>query len=222
MLALRVVPRDQGTGLGQGADVAGAVLITSAMMLSVFTIVKPAVAGRLAGRRGRWNSAAVTLALLAGFIVRQLTARQSAHAAAHPGGRATIAAANLIQVLIVAGMFGMFFLGALYLRLVLGYSPLRIGLAFLPVASVMGAVSVRYADRLVRAVRCAARADGRAGADRRGAGGVRVAPVHGGYAMHVLPAMLLMGAGAGLAFPVLMTVAMAGADADDAGLASGW
>ena len=62
-------------------------------------------------------------------------------------------AANLIQVLSVAGMFGMFFLGALYLRRILGYSPLQIGLAFLPVAVVMGTLSVRYTDRLVCAVR---------------------------------------------------------------------
>ena len=219
VLALRVVPRDQGTGLRQGADVAGAVLITSAMMLSVFTIVKPASQdGWLAPRTLEF--AGVSVALLAGFIVRQLTARNPLMPLRILAVR-TIAAANLIQVLIVAGMFGMFFLGALYLRLVQGYSPLRIGLAFLPVASVMGAVSVRYADRL----------SARFGARRTLMAGLvliagaltvfAVAPVHGGYAIHVLPAMLLMGAGAGLAFPVLMTVAMAGADADDAGLASG-
>jgi EmrB/QacA subfamily drug resistance transporter len=219
VLALRVVPQDEGTGLRQGADVAGALLITSSMMLGVYTIVKPASQdGWLAGRTLAFG--AVSLALLAGFIIRQLTARNPLMPLRILAVR-KIAAANLIQVLIVAGMFGMFFLGALYLRLVEGYSPLRIGLAFLPVASVMGAVSVQYADRL--STRFGARATLEAGLVLIGGALTlfAVVPVHGGYALHILPAMLMMGAGAGLAFPVLMTVAMAGVDADDAGLASG-
>jgi predicted MFS family arabinose efflux permease len=132
-----------------------------------------------------------------------------------------IAAANLIQVLSVAGMFGMFFLGALYLRRILGYSPLEIGLAFLPVAVVMGALSVRYTDRL--AGRFGARAVLIAGLVLIAGALVLFAqaPIHGGYAIHDLPVMVLMGAGAGLAFPALMTVAMAGATPADAGLASG-
>ncbi len=219
VLALRVVPRDQGTGLRQGADVPGAVLITSAMMLGVFTIVKPAAEdGWLAGRTLAFG--AVSVALLAGFIVRQMTARNPLMPLRILADR-KIAVANLIQVLIVAGMFGMFFLGALYLRLVLGYSPLRIGLAFLPVATVMGTLSVRFTDRL--SARFGARSVLVAGlALMAGALSLfAVAPVHGGYLVHVFPVMLLMGAGAGLAFPVLMTVAMAGTDEDDAGLASG-
>ncbi len=219
MLALRVVPRDRGTGLRQGADVTGALLITGAMMLSVYTIVKPASEyGWLAGQTLAFG--AVSVALLAGFIVRQRTARNPLMPLRILTVR-TIVAANLIQVLIVAGMFGMFFLGALYLRLVQGYSPLRIGLAFLPVATVMGIVSVRYADRL--SARFGSRNALVAGLVLIGAALslFAVAPVHGGYARHVLPVMALMGTGAGIAFPVLMTVAMAGADADDAGLASG-
>ncbi len=118
------------------------------MMLGVFTIVKPAsqdgwLAGADAGLRRGVGGAA-------GRIHRPPDDRaEPAHAAAHPGCPQD-RGGNLIQVLIVAGMFGMFFLGALYLRLVLGYSPLRIGLAFLPVASVMGTLSVRYTDRLPR------------------------------------------------------------------------
>ena len=219
VLALRVVPRDRGTGLRQGADVLGALLITGAMMLSVFTIVKPAAEdGWLAGRTLTFG--AVALALLAGFIVRQLTARHPLMPLRILAAR-KIAAANLIQVLSVAGMFGMFFLGALYLRRILGYSPLQIGLAFLPVAVVMGALSVRYTDRL--AGRFGARAVLVAGLVLIAGALVLFAqaPVRGGYAVHDLPVMVLMGAGAGLAFPALMTVAMAGATPADAGLASG-
>jgi EmrB/QacA subfamily drug resistance transporter len=219
MLALRVVPRDQGAGLRAGADVIGAVLITGAMMLGVFTIVKPAAEdGWLAGRTLAFG--AVSAALLAGFIVRQLTARNPLMPLRILRAR-TIAAANLIQVLSVAGMFGMFFLGSLYLRRVLGYSPLQIGLAFLPVAVVMGTLSVRYTERL----------SARFGARKTLVAGLALiaaalflfaqAPVGGDYALHVLPVVALMGAGAGLAFPALMTVAMAGVNPADAGLASG-
>jgi len=218
-LALRVVPRDRGTGLRQGADIAGALLITGAMMLGVFTIVKPASEdGWLAGRTLAFG--AVSVALLAGFIVRQMTARNPLMPLRILATR-KIAAANLIQVLGVAGMYGMFFLGALYLRRILGYSPLQIGLAFLPVAVVMGALSVRYTDRL--AARFGARAVLVAGLVLIAAALVLFAqaPVRGGYVLHDLPVMVLMGAGSGLAFPALMTVAMAGASPADAGLASG-
>jgi len=219
VLALRVVPRDRGTGLRRGADVAGALLITGAMMLGVFTIVKPAAEnGWLAGRTLALG--AVSAALLAGFAARQLTARNPLMPSRILRARA-IAAANLIQVLSVAGMFGMFFLGSLYLRLVLGYSPLRIGLAFLPVTVVMGTLSIRYTDRL--AARFGARATLVAGLGLIAAALFLFAqaPVGGGYAANDLPVMLLMGAGAGLAFPALMTAAMAGATPADAGLASG-
>jgi EmrB/QacA subfamily drug resistance transporter len=219
MLAVRVVPRDQGAGLRAGADVIGAVLITGAMMLGVFTIVKPASEdGWLAGRTLAFG--AVSVALLAGFIVRQLTARNPLMPLRILSAR-TIAAANLIQVLSMAGMFGMFFLGSLYLRRVLGYSPLQIGLAFLPVAVVMGTLSVRYTDRLAAQI----------GARKTLIAGLALtavalflfaqAPAGGDYALHVLPVVVLMGAGAGLAFPALMTVAMAGVTPADAGLASG-
>jgi len=146
ILALRLVPRDQGAGMRNGADAAGALLITGAMMLSVFTIVEPAAEdGWLAGRTLAFGAA--SLVLLAGFIVRQRTARNPLMPLRILAAR-KIAAANLIQVLGVAGMFGMFFLGALYLREMLGYSPLQIGLAFLPVAVMMGTLSVRYTERL--------------------------------------------------------------------------
>ena len=219
ILALRLVPRDQGAGLRNGADAAGALLITGAMMLSVFTIVKPAAEdGWLAGRTLAFGAA--SLVLLAGFIVRQRTARHPLMPLRILAAR-KIAAANLIQVLGVAGMFGMFFLGALYLRELLGYSPLQIGLSFLPVAVVMGTLSVRYTERL--ATRFGARSTLIAGLALI-AGALFLftqAPVHGAYALHDLPVMVLMGAGAGLAFPALMTVAMAGATPADAGLASG-
>ncbi len=219
VLATRVIPRDQGTGLGNGADVAGALLITSAMMLSVFTIVKPAAEdGWLAGRTLAFGT--VSLALLAGFILRQRTARNPLMPLRVLANR-NIAGANLIQLFSVAGMFGMFFLGSLYLRLVLGYSPLRIGLAFLPVTIMMGTLSVRYSERI--SARFGARTTLISGLALIAAALVLFtqAPVGGGYASHILPVTMLMGTGAGLAFPALMTVAMTGVTPADVGLASG-
>jgi predicted MFS family arabinose efflux permease len=132
-----------------------------------------------------------------------------------------LAAANIIQILSVAGMFGMFFLGALYLRRVLGYDALQIGLAFLPVSVTMGLISIRYSERLV--TRFGARATLLPGLTLivLALGLFARAPVHGSYVAHVMPSMFLLGIGAGVSFPALMTVAMAGTAPADAGLASG-
>jgi len=121
----------------------------------------------------------------------------------------------------VAGMFGMFFMGALYMEQVLGYDPLEIGLAFLPATLVMGSMSIRYSERLIMSF----------GARRSLlvgmvliAGGLALftrAPVDGAYVEHVLPVMILLGFGIGVCFPALMTLAMSGATKEDAGLASG-
>ncbi len=145
--AVRVIGRDRGAGLRAGMDVPGALLITAAMMLAVFTIVDPAAQqGWLAAKT--LGLAAASLVLLGAFIARQRTARHPLMPLRIFASR-NVTGANLVQVLGTAGMFGMFFLGSLYLREVQGYDPLQIGLAFLPVAVVMGALSVRYTDRLV-------------------------------------------------------------------------
>jgi EmrB/QacA subfamily drug resistance transporter len=219
LAALRLVADEPGIGLRQGADVPGAVLITSALMLGVYTIVGPA------SKHG-WGSSstlllgAAAIALLIVFFVREATAN-SPLMPLRVFRLRPVAAANAIQILSVAGMFGMFFLGALYLRRILGYDPLEIGLAFLPVAVVMGALSVRYNEKLT--ARFGARTVLIAGLVLIAGALVLFAPapIGGGYAIHDLPVMVLMGAGAGLAFPALMTVAMAGATPADAGLASG-
>ena len=118
----------------------------------------------------------------------------------------------------------MFFLGSQYLRQIQGYDPLRIGLAFLPVAVVMGVLSVRYTDRLV--MRFGARTLMFPGLGLIAAGLALFATVPAGggagtYVSHVLPVTLLIGTGAGLCFPALMTLAMSAATPGDAGLASG-
>jgi EmrB/QacA subfamily drug resistance transporter len=217
--ALRVIRPDRGAGLRAGADGPGALLVTAAMMLTVFTIVGPAAQqGWLAART--LTLGACSLALFGGFILRQRTARNPLMPLRIFSSR-NLAGANLVQVLSTAGMFGMFFLGSLYLRLVLGYDPLRIGLAFLPVTVTMGTLSVRYTDRLV--LRFGARAVMLPGLGLIAAGLAlfALAPAGGGYLSHIFPVTLLVGTGAGLSFPALMALAMSSATPQDAGLASG-
>src|SRR6201992_1743777 len=144
--ARRVIDRDRGAGLRAGADGPGAMLVTGAMMLGVYTIVGPAAQqGWLATET--LALAPPTRALLGGFLLRQRMAR-------HPlmplrmFRSGAVAGANLVQVLGTAGILGMFSLASLCLREILHYDPLQIGLAFLPVAVVMGTLSVRYTDRL--------------------------------------------------------------------------
>jgi MFS family permease len=115
----------------------------------------------------------------------------------------------------------MFFLGALYMQQILGYAPLEVGLAFLPSAVVMGALSVRYSEKLIMDVGARATLVGGLTAAAIGLVLFSLAPVDGSFIVNILPVMLLLGLGAGLAFPALMTLAMSGATPQDAGLASG-
>jgi EmrB/QacA subfamily drug resistance transporter len=219
LLAVRLIERDRGIGFGRGADFAGAALITTALMLLVYTIVKPAADDGW-GATTTLALGAVALALLVAFIVRQATARNPLMPLRIFRSR-NVAGANAIQAVVVAGMYGMFFLGALYLERVLGYDPLQIGLAFLPTTLIMGTLSLRYTERLVM----------RFGARNTLIPGLCLvalalllftrSPVDGSYVTDVLPVMVMLGIGIGTSFPSLMTLAMSGATRSDAGLASG-
>jgi EmrB/QacA subfamily drug resistance transporter len=219
VFALRLLPKDNGIGFGGGADVPGAALITGALMLLVYTIVEPA-ADYGWGATPTLVLGAGAVALLAAFLVREATTANPLIPLRIFRSR-KISGANAIQALSVAGMFGMFFLGALYLQRILGYDALQTGLAFLPATLVMAALSLGYSERLIT----------RFGAQTTLVPGLVLilaalvlfaqAPVDGHYVLHVLPVMVLLGAGAGIAFPALMTLAMSDATPADAGLASG-
>jgi EmrB/QacA subfamily drug resistance transporter len=217
--ATRLLGRDRGLGFRSGADVPGALLITGALMLGVYTIVKPAAEdGWTAGTTLALGAAAI--ALLAAFVAREATAKAPLMPLRIFRSR-SVSGANAVQVLAVAGMFGLFFLGALYLQRILGYDALEIGVAFLPSTLTMGVLSLRYSGRLV--MRFGARNTLIPGLLLVFAGLVlftRV-PVDGSYLTDVMPAVILIGLGAGTAFPALMTLAMSAATPSDAGLASG-
>src|SRR5688500_1184426 len=218
LLALRLVESRPGIGLSEGADLPGAVLVTSGLMLAVYTILGVEEHG--------WTSAqtlalgAVSIGLVAAFVARQARVATPLMPLRLFRSR-EVAGANLVMALLVVGMFGLFFLGALYLQLVLGYEALEVGLAFLPATLVMGTLSLGFTDKLNM---------------RFGPANVLIAglafliaamllfartPVDGNYWIDLLPLMLLFGVGAGVSFPALMMLAMSGATPSDAGLASG-
>jgi EmrB/QacA subfamily drug resistance transporter len=218
LAASRLLDSDEGIGTEQGADVPGALLLVSSLMLGVYTIVKASDYG--------WGSShtigfgAVAVGLLAAFVAREATARHPLVPLRIFRSRTT-SAANVIQMLMVAGMFGMFFLGALYLQRVLHYSAIGVGLAFLPVALGIAALSLRFAPQLI--MRFGARATLLPGLVLMLGGLLLFArsPIHASYAVDLLPSMVLLGVGAGLSFPSLMTLAMSDATPSDSGLASG-
>ncbi len=217
--AQRLLQDGRGIGLSGGADLPGAALIVGSLMLGVYTIVSPA-AEHGWGSATTLGFAAGSLALLVLFVVREATARLPLMPLRVFRSR-DVVGANAIQALLVAGMFGTFFLGSLYLQRVLHYDPLKIGFAFLPTTVVMGTLSLRYSERLI--MRFGARRTLLPGMVLVAAGLLLFAriPVHGSYATDVLPVMLLLGVGVGSSFPALMTLAMADVAPQDAGLASG-
>jgi len=209
---------DRGAGLAEGADVPGAVLITSALMLGVYTIVGVAEEGWTSTRTLGLGAISVLLVVL--FVVRETHAAKPLVPFSIFRSR-NVTGANIIQMLAMAGLFGIGFLGALYLQRVLGYTPVKVGLAFLPATLIMGVLSLRVTAGLI----------GRFGSRKvLIVGLVFVAlslvlfarvPVDGDYVTDVLPIMLLQGIGPGLAFPALMTLAMSGATPENAGVTSG-
>jgi EmrB/QacA subfamily drug resistance transporter len=218
LLAVRLVEGRDGIGLKAGADLPGAVLITSGLMLGVYTILE-------AGDNG-WGSlqtlglGGIAIALLVTFVARQARIENPLMPLRLFRSR-NVAGANLVMALLVVGFFGMFFLGALYLQGILGYDALQVGLAFLPSCIVMGTLSLGYAEKLMMGIGPRAALVGGLAAAAVGLLLFARAPVDGNWVIDVLPVMLLLGTGAGLAFPALMTLAMSGATQSDAGLASG-
>jgi EmrB/QacA subfamily drug resistance transporter len=218
-LALRLLPASHGAAVSGRLDVAGAVTVTSALMLAVYAIVN--------GNQNGWTSLqtlgllAVAAALLAAFVAIE----SRVDAPLMPLGLLrlrNVAFANLAGVLWAAAMFAWFFLSALYLQLVLGYTPLQVGLAFLPGNLVMGALSIGVSAKLV--MRFAIKPPLAAGLLVAATGLLLFAraPVDGSYVVDVLPGMLLLGFGAGIAFNPILLAAMSDVSPEEAGLASGF
>ena len=218
VVSAKLLADDKGIGLAHGADALGAILVTAALMLGVYTIVQTSDYGLVSVRTAALG--AVTAALLAGFVVRQARGRNPILPLRIFRSR-SVAGTNLVQALMSTSFLGFFFLGSLDLERVQGYRPMAIGLAFLPVAVVMALFSVRFSAQLI----------GRFGAAPMLFTGLAVAgialaavalgPVHPSYVLNLMVPMALLGLGGGLCFPALTMIAMADVAPQDAGLGSG-
>jgi EmrB/QacA subfamily drug resistance transporter len=217
VLCLMLIPAGRGQA-GQRLDVAGAVSVTTSLMLAVYAVVNGNEAGWGSGQTvGLLGSAAVLLAAFL-FIESRVASPLM------PLGLfrlRNVATANVAGVLWAAAMFAWFFISALYMQLVLQYTPLQVGLAFLPANLIMAALSLGASAKIV--MRYGFRAPLAAGLGLAAAGLALFAraPVDGSFVVHVLPGMLLLGLGAGIALNPMLMSAMSEVDPGDSGLASG-
>ncbi|MBG9390627.1 MFS transporter [Caenimonas aquaedulcis] len=216
-LCMLLIPASPGVR-GARLDWVGSITVTGALMLAVYAVV--------GGNEAGWASVR-TLGLLAGAVVLLaifLWTESRVPAPLMPLGlfrHRNIAAANVAGVLWAAAMFAWFFISALYMQLVLGYTPMQVGLAFLPANLIMAALSLGVSARVV--MRYGFRWP-MAGGLLLGASGLALfalAPVQGSFALHVLPGMVLLGVGCGIAFNPLLMAAMSEVGPEDSGLASG-
>ncbi|MBV8975522.1 MAG: MFS transporter [Sinobacteraceae bacterium] len=218
MLGRALINETERLGLGHGVDVIGSLLVTVALMLGVYAIVKATDYGWLSLHTVGFGVAA--LALLAVFVAvesRLANPMFPLRILRVPG----LAASSVVRGFLVTGMFSTFLLGVLYLQHVHGYGALRTGLAFLPLTLVLGLSSVGITARLM---------------ERFGPTRVLVAglititaslfllsrlPAHTAYLPAIFVPFTLLGVGAGLSFLPLTMIAMAEVPSADAGLASG-
>jgi EmrB/QacA subfamily drug resistance transporter len=216
--SLRLLPSANRPAVAERLDVAGAVTVTSALMLAVYAIVNGNEAGWLSAQTiGLLAGAAALLALFLGIEARAEAPLIPLSLFRLPN----LATANVIGVLWAAAMFAWSFLSALYLQLVLGYGPLQVGLAFLPTNIIMGAFSLGLSAKFV--LRFGIRPSLTTGLLLNAAGLALFAraPVGGNYLIDVLPSMILLGCGAGMSFNPLLLAAMSDVEPSASGLASG-
>jgi EmrB/QacA subfamily drug resistance transporter len=218
ILSLRLLPAAPGLA-GQGRlDVGGAVTVTASLMLAVYAIVNGNEVGWTSGRTLGLLAAAA--ALLTAFLSIEGRVRAPLMPLRLFRLR-NVATANVVGILWAAAMFAWFFLSALYLQLVLGYSPLQVGLAFLPSNVIMAAFSIGLSAKLV--MRFGIRVPLAAGLLLAAAGLALFArlPVEGNFVVDVLPSMILLGFGAGMALNPVLLAAMSDVAPEESGLASG-
>ncbi len=216
-LSLRLLPAAPGMAAGGRLDVAGAVMITAALMLAVYAIVNGNETGWTAGETLGLLGGAVVL--IVAFVVREARIASPLVPLGLFRNR-NVSVANVTGILMAAGLFAYFFLSALYLQNVLGYTPLEVGFAYLPSMILWGATSL-YSDKLVM----------RFGIKPPLVVGLGLmtlslllfarAPVDGNFALDVLPATIAVGLGAGIGFNPILLAAMGGVAPQEAGLASG-
>ena len=218
MWCLRLVPAASSRKIGARIDVAGAVTVTASLMLAVYAIVN--------GNQAGWTSPqtigllAVAALLLVAFLAIEMRVRDPLM----PLGLfklRNVATANVVGVLWAAAMFAWFFISALYMQIVLGYSAMSVGLAFLPANVIMAAFSLGLSAKIV--MRFGIRRPMAVGLLLAAAGLLLFARarVDGTFMVDVFPGMSLLGLGAGVAFNPVLLAAMSDVDRSESGIASG-
>jgi EmrB/QacA subfamily drug resistance transporter len=215
--ALRIVPESLAEKRPDTVDIAGAVSVTGGLVVLVYAIVKAQQWGF--GSARTLGLGAVAVALLAAFV---LIERRSKAPLVRLGIFRTrsLSGANLVMTLVAAGMFSMFFFVTLYVQDVLGYSPLKAGLSFLPVtAGIM--IGAGIAQQGIS--RLGARLQTMVGIGTATIGMflLTALPAHGSYASDLLPGLLFIALGMGMTFVPITLMATTNVHADDQGLASG-
>jgi EmrB/QacA subfamily drug resistance transporter len=218
LLSLRLLPAARMDSTGTRLDVGGAVTVTASLMLAVYAIVNGGQKGWLSGQTLGLLAAAV--ALLGVFLTLESHVRSPLMPLRLLRLR-NVATANVVGIMWAAAMFAWFFISALYLQLVLGYSPLQVGLAFLPGNLVMGVLSLGFSAKLV--MRFGIKPPLVVGLSIAAVGLALFAraPVDGNFLIDVFPSMVLLGFGAGIAFNPVLLAAMSDVEPQESGLASG-
>jgi EmrB/QacA subfamily drug resistance transporter len=217
-LCMILLPDSRGHAAGGRLDVTGAVTVTLSLMLAVYAIVN--------GNEAGWQSAqtigliVASAVLMVVFLIVESRVREPLMPLKLFRSR-NVSVSNIVGVLWAAAMFAWFFMAALYLQVVLRYEPMQVGLAFLPANLIMGAFSIGISAKLV--MRFGIRIPLAVGL-ALGAAGLALfaqSSPNGEFVSDVLPGMLLLGFGAGIAFNPLLLAAMSDVEPSESGLASG-
>jgi EmrB/QacA subfamily drug resistance transporter len=216
--ARAVLPADSVVPGSAKLDVPGAILVTAALMLAVYAVVGGNEAGWTSARTVGFLAAAAVL--FVAFVVRE-TRAAAPLVPLRLFKLRNVTVSQVVGVLWAAAMFAWFFLAALYLQQVLGYSALEVGLAFVPTSLVMMFCSLKVSDRLVMAFGIRPPLTVGLALAALSLGLFALAPVDGSFVTDVLPSMVLLGIGAGIAFNPVLLAAMGDVEPHEAGLASG-
>ncbi|MFZ5724054.1 MAG: DHA2 family efflux MFS transporter permease subunit [Pseudomonadota bacterium] len=217
LLCLRLLPETRSPALPH-LDVSGAITVTVALMLAVYAIVEGNTAGWLSTQTlGLLGSATILLAI---FLLIEARSRNPLMPLRLFRLR-NVATANATGVLWAAAMFAWFFISALYMQLVLDYTPLQVGLAFLPTNIIMAAFSLGLSAKMVLRFGIRLPLAGGLLCAAIGLALFACAPVDGNFLSHILPGMTLLGLGAGMALNPVLLAAMSDVGPDESGLASG-
>ena len=218
ILSVWLLPKDNVNTEKAHLDVGGSITVTASLMLAVYAIINGNIVGWLSAQTLGMLVASVVLMGLFFTIESRV---KSPLMPLHLFRNKNVTVANLVGILWAAAMFAWFFISALYLQFVLGYSPFEVGMAFLPANLIMAIFSLGISAQLVMKL----------GISRTLSLGLALAvgallllaraPLGGDFMWHVLPSMILLGFGAGAAFNPMLLAAMSGVRADESGIASG-